>query len=89
MDAMQLIQNLAPAPLFVTLLALPWLAVATMHAMSAKMRVALDDKWSLRAMAAMRWNAAAAGPVAMALFRLPARRTNPAVGIAQPDRQAA
>lgn len=88
METMQLIQNFAPTPLFVTLLALPWLAVATMHAMSARIGVALDDKWNLRAAAVMRWNAAAS-PVAKVVFRLPARRAHPAIVIAHADRQAA
>ena len=65
METIQMIQQLAPAPVLVTLLALPWFAVALMHAMSARNhnQFALDNSWTARADAALRWTRTAVEPV--------------------------
>lgn len=60
METLQMIQQLAPEYTMLALLALPWLAVMLMHAVSAGGNDALDDKWNSRAKAAVRWAGAGA-----------------------------
>jgi hypothetical protein len=55
METLQTIQQLAPATTVAALLALPWIAALVMHAFSSTTSSTLDDKWNLRAAAAMRW----------------------------------
>jgi hypothetical protein len=62
MDTLQMIQSITPAATITALLALPWIAVVLMHAVSAKSSVALDDKWNSRAQAALRWAGTVAAP---------------------------
>ena len=55
MHTLQMIQQLDAATIVATMLALPWLAVSLMHAVSARETSALDDGWKAHAEAAVRW----------------------------------
>ena len=55
MQTLHMILQLDAATIVATLVALPWLAVGLMHAVSARSDSMLDDGWKARAKAAVRW----------------------------------
>ena len=59
MDMLLWMQELPAAQVIVALLVLPWIGVAATHAASAVSRTRLDDAWTVRADAALRWADAA------------------------------
>jgi hypothetical protein len=55
METLQMFQQFGPAATAFAVLALPWAALAAMHAFSALTSDSLDDTWRNRAGAALRW----------------------------------
>ena len=58
MNILTWIQELAPAPVLVTMLILPWVGAALMHTFSMSLKKSNDaraDAWENRAGAAVRW----------------------------------
>ena len=77
METLQTIQQLAPATIIAAVATLPWIAATLMQAFSATSSSAHDDKWRLRAGAAVRWADTLGGPVQAggnAVVKLAARR---------------
>ncbi|MEJ0045369.1 MAG: hypothetical protein WDN04_03895 [Rhodospirillales bacterium] len=81
MDLFNLLQEFTPAQAMVTMLLLPWLAVALMHAASSVAYLALDDNFSAHAEAALRWGAQAPGPVTPTPIEAVAYRARAAVRV--------
>lgn len=56
MEALNTLQQTAPAIAAFAVLALPWITLLAMHTAEAASRRGLDDKWQSRARAAVRWS---------------------------------
>lgn len=62
MEYLQMIQQFSPAQIIVALAILPWIAATLMQPLGTALSSTLDDKWNIRAGAAVRWSGALAEP---------------------------
>ncbi len=84
MNSLNLIQQISPAQIIVMIALLPWMVVAMMHALSALPRMDMDDNFSSRADAALRWSGDTPDPVTPPAGELLAYPARPAARV-QPE----
>lgn len=90
MQSLQLIQHLDVASVVAFMLVLPWVAVASMHAVSSLQNINMNDAWNERADTLVRWaRAAIVNPPGSTVLKFTARRAARQQAIASPALHAA